>query len=452
MALPPGPPLPAAVFTAALIASPARVLGSVAARYGDIFTVRTVPFGIEVVVTLPATIKQVLTGDSDTYGAAEANQALGMVLGDRSLLLLDGPPHVRLRKLMLPPFHGDRMQPLAATMRDATLRAFAAVRAGDEIALQPVFQRITLDIILQTVLGLPAGERSAPLRQALTDLTNQAQHPLGLFWMSPRVHKLKLPFPTPWGRVHTLIEETDALLFEHVRARRALPAAERPRDLLDMLLDATDEDGAPMSDKELRDQLMTLLLAGHETTATSLSWVMEEVLHCPGEAARLAEEVRGATGGGPLEAEHVAGLSRIDSVVKEALRLYPVTGAVGRVLKRPTVIQGYEVPAGVMIGTNFSLLHRRPEIYPDPHTFKPDRFIGKKIDPYEWMPFGAGAHRCLGMHFAIYEMKIVLATLLPLLDLAAVRPRAAVGLRSFVLAPRGGTRVRVLGRASAAPS
>jgi cytochrome P450 len=450
MALPPGPPLPGVVFTAALIAAPARMMDGMVARYGDIFTIRTIPFGTEVVVTQPAAIKQVLTGDSDTYGAAEANRALGLVLGDRSLLLLDGPPHVRLRKLMLPPFHGDRMQPLAATMRDATHRAFRDAHSGDEIALQPVFQRITLEIILQAVMGLPAGESAAPLREALTELVNQFQHPLGLFLMSPSVHKIKLPFATPWDKLHALLEKTDALLFEHVRARRGLKGAERPRDLLDMLLDARDEDGAPMSDKELRDQLMTLLLAGHETTATSLSWAMEEILHCPGEAARLADEVRGVTGGAPLEAEHVGRLTRIDSVVKEVLRMYPVTGAAGRVLKRPTVIQGYELPAGIMVGTNFSLLHRRPDLYPDPHSFKPERFIGKKVDPYEWIPFGAGAHRCLGMHFALYEMKIVLATLLSRLDLAAVREKASVGLRSFMLTPRGGTRVRVLRRAAAA--
>jgi cytochrome P450 len=444
MALPPGPPLPASLLTAALLASPTRTMTALSARYGDIFTLRTLAFGTEVVVTQPATIKQVLTGDSDTYGAAEANRPLGLVLGERSLLLLDGPQHVRLRKLMLPPFHGDRMQPLTATMRDATLRAFRDLSPGDEIALQPIFQRVTLDIILRAVLGLAADERAARLRDSLTALVNQAQHPLGLLWMSPRVHQLELPFPTPWGRIRDLIEQTDALLFEHVRARRDLPDSERPRDLLDMLLDARDEDGAPMSDQELRDQLMTLLLAGHETTATSLAWAMEEILHHPGEAARLAEEARGVTGGGPLEAEHVGRLARIDSAVKETLRMYPVTGAVGRILKRPATIQGYDVPAGVMIGTSFSLLHRRPDLYSDPHSFQPERFIGKKIDPYEWMPFGAGAHRCLGMHFALYEMKVVLAVLLSLHELSATRAKAAVGLRSFMLTPRGGTRVRVL--------
>jgi cytochrome P450 len=443
MSLPPGPPLPAPVLTAAILAAPGQVVWRLAERYGDIFTIRTIPFGTEVVLTRPATIKQVLTGDSDTYGAAEANKPLGYVLGDRSLLLLDGPPHQRLRKLMLPPFHGDRMQPLTATMRDATLRAFQGARPGDELQLQPVFQRITLDIILRAVLGLAADATSASLRDALTELVNQAQSPLALLWMSPRVHHLELPFPTPWGRVRELARRADELLFEHVHARRALPEAERPRDLLDMLLDARDEDGAPMSDKELRDQLVTLLLAGHETTATSLAWAIEEVLHCPGEAGRLAAEARDVTGGAPLEAAHVAQLTRTDSVVKEALRLYPVTGAVGRVLKKPATVQGYDLPAGVMVAPQFSLLHRRPELYPDPHEFKPERFIGKKIDPYEWMPFGAGAHRCLGMHFALYEMKVVLATLLGRYQLSATRKKAGVTLRSFVISPRGGTRVRI---------
>jgi cytochrome P450 len=431
-------------MTAALIAAPSRVMHGLHARYGDIFTIHSLAFGTEVIVTQPASVRQVLTGDSETYSAAEANAPLGYILGDRSLLLLDGPPHLRIRKLLLPPFHGDRMTPLAATMRDATVRAFAGVRPGDVIDIGPVFQRITLDIILRAVLGLPPDERAAPLRDALTVLINEAQSPLALLWMSPKINRLELPFPTPWGRVSELRAKADRLLFEHVRARRALAEADRPRDLLDTLIDARDEEGAPLSDQELRDQLVTLLLAGHETTATSLAWAIEEIVHHPGEGARLGEEARSATGGAPLEAEHVAGLVRTDSVVKEALRLYPVTGAVGRRLKRPVTLEGYDLPAGVTIATSFSLLHRRADLYPDPQAFVPDRFIGKKIDPYEWVPFGAGAHRCLGMHFALYEMKIVLATLLANLEIEAVRKKSIVGLRSFVLSPRGGTKVRVV--------
>lgn len=442
MALPPGPPLPAPVFTAALIALPGHTFGKIAERYGDMFTIRSIPFGTEVIVSQPAAVRQVLTGDSETFGAAEANKLLGYVLGDRSLLLLDGPPHLRLRRLMLPPFHGDRMAPLAATMRDATVSALRGVRAGEEVSLQPVFQRITLDIILRAVLGLTAGDHVGPLRDSLAALVNEAQSPLGLLWMSPRINQIEVPFPTPWGRVRAAVERTDALLFEYVRGRRALPESERPRDLLDMLLDARDEEGSPMSEKELRDQLVTLLLAGHETTATSLAWAVEEIVHHPGEAARLADEVRSVTGGAPLSAEHVGRLTRIDSVVKETLRLYPVTGAVGRHLKRPVEIQGWELPAGIMVSPNFSLLQRRPEIYPDPHAFVPERFVGKKIDPYEWAPFGGGAHRCLGMHFALYEMKVVLATLLSRHEIRATRKKAQVGLRSFVVTPRGGTRVR----------
>lgn len=446
MALPPGPPVPAPLMTFAIMALPGHTMGLVSGRYGKIFTIRTIPFGTEVVITEPATIKQVLTGDSDTYGAAEANQLLGYVLGDRSLLLLDGPPHVRLRKLMAPPFLSDRMAPLAGIMYDATLTAFKNVRPGDKLALQPVFQAITLEVILRAVLGVSPGPATAPLRETLTRLVNQAQSPLGLLWMSPRVNQLEMPFPTPWSRVRDLVMETDALIYEYVRGRKALAESERPRDLLDMLLDARDEDGAPMSDKELRDQLVTLLVAGHETTATSLSWAMEEILAHPGEGDRLAEEALSVTGGQPLTAEHVGRLTRIDSVVKETLRLYPVTGAVGRVIKRPVTLDGYEIPPGAMAAPNFSLLHRRPDLYPDPHSFVADRFVGKKIDPYEWMPFGAGAHRCLGMHFALYEMKVVLATLLSQVKLAAVGPKGGIGLRSFVITPRGGTRVHVLER------
>lgn len=441
--MPPGPPLPAFLTTSAMIASPTSVLHGIHRRYGDTFTIKTLAFGTEVIVTQPAPIKQVLTGDSDTYGAAEANAPLGYILGDRSLLLLDGPPHLRIRKLLLPPFHGDRMAALCDTMREATARALEGVRPGDVLDMGPLFQRITLEIILRAVLGLSMDARAARLRDALTVLVNEAQSPLALLWFSPKVNRLDLPIPTPWGRVRKLCNEADALLFEHVRARREMPAADRPRDILDMLLDARDEEGAPLSDQELRDQLVTLLLAGHETTATSLCWAIEEIVHTRGEAGRLADEARGVTSGAPLRSEHVGALTRMDAAVKEALRMYPVTGAVGRRLKRPVTLAGWDLPVGITVATSFSLLHRRPEIYPDPDRFSPERFLGKKIDMWEWIPFGAGAHRCLGMHFALYEMRVVLATLLQKLAIEAVREKATVGLRSFVISPRGGTKVRV---------
>ncbi|MEZ4294433.1 MAG: cytochrome P450 [Polyangiaceae bacterium] len=443
MSLPPGPSLPPLLTTAAFVAMPAETISRLYGRYGGIFTIRTVAFGTEIVISSPDSIRQVLTGDSDIYGAAEANEALGFLLGDRSLLLLDGPPHTRLRKLMLPPFHGERLQPLTSTMRDATVAGFSHLRPGDEVSLQPLFQRVTLDIILRAVLGLSGEEeRTAALREALTAMVNYAQSPIGLFLMNPKMTRFEhLPFPTPWSRLRALMNRADALLFEHADARRA--QEDRPGDLLDMLLDARDEDGKPMSNKELRDQLVTLLLAGHETTATSLCWAMEEILHHPGEVDRLRAEVEEVTSGAPLTTEHVSRLTRLDSVVRETLRLYPVTTGVGRTLKRPVTIEGYDLPAGVMAAPYFALLHRRPEIYPDPHSFVPDRFVGKKIDPYEWMPFGAGAHRCLGMHFALLEMKVVLATLFANHRLSSVKKKGTTGLRAFVLSPRGGTWARV---------
>ncbi|MEZ4306517.1 MAG: cytochrome P450 [Polyangiaceae bacterium] len=441
MSLPPGPSLPPLLTTAAFVAMPAETISRLYGRYGGIFTIRTVAFGTEIVISSPDSIRQVLTGDSDIYGAAEANEALGFLLGDRSLLLLDGPPHTRLRKLMLPPFHGERLQPLTSTMRDATVAGFSHLRPGDEVSLQPLFQRVTLDIILRAVLGLSGEEeRTAALREALTAMVNYAQSPIGLFLMNPKMTRFEhLPFPTPWSRLRALMDRADALLFEHANARRA--QEDRPGDPRH----APRRSGRGRQADEQQGAAISLLRCSSRGTRPPLPsagrW--KQILHHPGEVDRLRAEVEEVTSGAPLTTEHVSRLTRLDSVVRETLRLYPVTTGVGRTLKRPVTIEGYDLPAGVMAAPYFALLHRRPELYPDPHSFVPDRFVGKKIDPYEWMPFGAGAHRCLGMHFALLEMKVVLATLFANHRLSSVKKKGTTGLRAFVLSPRGGTWARV---------
>lgn len=440
--LPPGSRVPSTLQTLQWILNPAGSLEKEVKRRGGIFTVRSLVFGTEVVVTRPETLKQVFTGDTDVYLAGEANSPLAAVLGDRSVLVLDGAAHLRQRRLMLPAFHGERMQQYTEDMRDVTARAVERWREGERVLLHPAAQRVALEVILRAVLGLESGHALIELASSLTRLLEVVQSPLGALWMMPALRRDLGPL-TGWARIARAIKATDALLYEHIARRRA-ERGERRGDVLAVMLEAADEEGRPMTDNELRDELMTLLVAGHETSATSLCWAFEEILRSPGEQGRLRDEVDKVVGREPLRAEHIPELKRLDAAIKEALRLHPPSGAVGRRLARPVTLEGYSIPAGVLVVPCMYLTHRRADLYPEPDRFMPERFLGKKTDPYEWLPFGGGARRCLGMAFAMHEMKVVMAEILRRARLRLAKPGPIkTVLRSFIYAPRGGTAVIV---------
>lgn len=448
--LPPASKLPGLVNTLRWMADPDGSLERDAAHFGDAYLIRNLLFGTEAVFSHPSALKEIFTGDSESFAAGEANEILGPVLGSRSVLLLDGADHLHVRKLMLPAFHGERMRNYTATMAAITRRALASFHRGARLGLQAVFQQITLDVILQTVLGLgEEGPALAKARAQIIHLLDRVQSPTGALWLLP-LFRRDLGRLTPWASMQREIVEIDRMLREHIARRRA--SEEKKDDVLDRLIHAVDEEGQGLDDLTLVSQLKTLLLAGHETSANSLSWVFEELLRVPGEQERLREEVESVTGGAQLTAEHLPKLTRLDSVLKEALRLHPVTAAIGRILKKPTTVSGYDLPVGVMVVASIHTTHRRPDLYPDPTRFVPDRFVGKKIDPYEWLPFGVGLHRCLGMAFALHEMKVIMATILG----AGVKLRLAeegplkTTLRSLFYAPKGGTKVVVEAEAEAA--
>ncbi len=411
-------------------------------RFGDTYRINLVIFGDEIVVTKPDTIRQVLTDDT-TFVGGRANAMLAPFAGSRSILLLDGREHARERKLLLPPFHGERMQTYTTLMRDAALAEMAGWRAGETVKLLPAMQRITLDIILRCVLGLRDEPEKRALARQIGRLLGAIQSPTGALWLYPPL-QLSLGGITPWARFCRERGRLDALLYEHIARHRARTEREKSGDVLGLLLEARDESGEPLSDVELRDQLVTLLFAGHETSATSACWVMEEVLRCDGEQARLRDEVLEVTGGGPIESRHVPSLARLDSVVRESLRLHPVTGVLARTATRDTTLDGYDVSAGAYIVPCIFITHRRPDLYPEPDRFRPDRFVGKKPEPYAWLPFGGGSRRCLGMAFALWEIEVVLATMLSRYQLTLARPAPlGTSLRSFLYAPKGSTAVRL---------
>lgn len=439
--LPPGPRAPAAVQTAYWIKQPLPFLERAAKRYGDVFTMRLFGLGPVVMLSAPEAIKAVFTGSSDVMLAGEGNATLAPFVGHHSLLTLDREPHLRQRRLLLPPFHGERMQSYARAMRDLTEEAIERWPVGAPFSVQPSMQSITLEVILRTVFGMEEGARKRRLGASLAALLEAIMTPgvmlLGLLG-------LDLFRRTPWLPISKMKAGVDALIFEEIaRARRAPDLAERT-DILAMMLNAKDEDGRPMSDVEVRDELVTLLVAGHETTATSLSWALERIATHPEVLSKIEDELASVVGDGPVEPEHVPKLEYLDAVVKETLRTRPILPMVVRRLDAPFQVAGWELPRGVRVAPSIWLAQRRAASYPDPERFLPERFLGKKTDPYAWLPFGGGVRRCIGMAFALLEMKVVLATVLlgARLRLARSGPLDVVR-RSLTLAPEGGTEIVV---------
>lgn len=444
MALPPGPTAPAAWQMLQFTYRPVEFLDECLAKYGDPFTVRMPGAGAFVSVTAPELIKQVFAGDPDLMHAGEANVVLEPVVGKNSLLLLDGKPHARHRNLLLPPLHGERMRQYATLMVEATRRELSGMPEGKPFSLHPHMQAVTLDVILRAVFGLETGEQMNKLRNSLMVFL---ELPPALVTFIP-VKYLDFPL-SPFRSFMARKAAVDKELMAMVAARRASADASRG-DVLSLLLAARDEQGQPLSDSELRDELVTMLLAGHETTATALSWAFANILSHPEVAQRLRLEVETARGeGGALDVGAVPKLEYLDAVIKESLRLRPIVPDVVRKLTRPTTVAGHEIPAGAALMPTISLAHRRAESWPEPLRFNPDRFVGAKVDPNAWLPFGGGVRRCIGFAFALYEMKIVLAQLLlgARLELASkTLPR--VVRRSITLAPEGGTRVVLTRRAA----
>jgi cytochrome P450 len=434
--LPPGPTLPPLVQALQFAFRALPFFETCRRRYGDCFTIR-MPFGPPYVLfTTPATVREIFTGDDDELRAGEANVVLRPLLGVNSLLFLDGDRHARERRLMLPPFHGERMLAYADTMRAITDDALDGWPVGRPFPVHPEMQAITLEIILQTVFGLEA-DTLAILRDLLRRWIASALNP-ALLW--PRL-QVDFGRVSPWGRLVRLKREIDALLLAEIARRRETGAAERG-DVLSLLLAARDEDGRPMRDEELLDEMITLLVAGHETTATALAWTVHHLLANPDVLAACRAEARAFSGG-------FAQLPLLDAVVKETLRLNPVITEVGRRLTRPMRIGGRDIPAGVAVGPCIYLVHRRPDVWSDPERFDPARFVGTRPSPYEFLPFGGGSRRCLGMAFALYEMKVVLATVLARAELAPTRGyRMKVVRRSITMAPSRGMPVVVTARAA----
>jgi cytochrome P450 len=392
-------------------------------RYGDAFTVRLAQVGTFVFTTDPDTLKAVFTARPDRLRAGEANVALEPVLGGRSVLLLDGAEHIRQRRLMLPPFHGERLrgyEQLIAEIAEEEIRGWPI---GETLALQPRMQAVTLEVILRVVFGLDRGPGLAELRELIKKLLDVTTRPWALI---PHLRRDLGPL-SPWARFLAVREAVDQALYAEIARRRDDPGLAERTDIFSLLMQARDEDGKPLSDRELRDELITLLVAGHETTATGLAWAFERIVRVPGGLERLADDEDG-----PAYA---------DAVVHETLRLRPPIPIVARrVVGEPFMLGDREIPPGVMIAPCIYLVHRRPDLYEDPYAFRPERFLDRAPETYSWLPFGGGMRRCIGASFAVLEMSTILRTVARRLRLEPTGAKhELIARRAIFFAPsRGG--------------
>ena len=423
-ALPPGPRQPRAVQAMQRIWRYAEFSDRGHERYGDTFTVRVGNSPTAVQTRDRDVIRRLYTGDP--LGKRHGNDLLRLFLGGQSVLMLEPPEHLTRRKMLLPPFHGERVQSYARLMERLTAAELERLRPGTVVKMKPIAQALTLDVILQAVLGVEDLAVRGRLRR-IFDALNTPLNSFALF--VPRLAR-RARWNLLSSRAWRLKDELDAVLFGHIAATRADPLLSEREDILAMLVSARDEHGAGLSDEQLRDELITLIAAGHETTATATAWGIELLVHNPAVMARAREEDD----------------FYMEALVKEILRIrspIPITSA--RHMLDPFAIGPWTIPSEVAVLVDAYGVHHDPRTYPEPHAFRPERFLEDPPDGYSFLAFGGGAHRCLGASLALLEMKIVLREILARVELAPASSKLARPVPGGpTLAPRGGARVRVL--------
>jgi cytochrome P450 len=438
MSLPPGLEGLQALNALRWLNNPFRVLDECHRRFGDAFTMKLLGYEL-VIVSDPEVVKEVFALGPDEGHAGKANFILKPFLGEGSLLLLDGAEHLRHRKMILPAFHGERMHAYGRTMIELANDSIDRWPVGTAFPVHGPMQTITLQVIIRTVFGVEEGPRFAALAELLTRGLNAGASPWLLF---PFMQRDLGPY-SPWGRATRLRAGASAILRSEIRRGREQGTAGRS-DVLAMMLDARDEAGEPLTEDEIHDELLTLLIAGHETTATSLAWTLRWVLPDRALVSRLREEIATAN----RDPMRIARLELLDATVKEGLRLQPITPLVARMTQVPVQIGPLRLPAGVAVAPSVYLVHRRPSIYPEPERFRPERFLSFKPAPWEWLPFGGGLRRCVGAAFATYEMKMVLASMLPRIDARLATDRVRLARRGVTIAPSQGLPIVVTARRS----
>lgn len=422
---------------------PLETLEARTQAYGDDYRV-TPPDSKPALVyfSSPEALEAIFTAKPEQLSAGRSNQILSVLLGERGIVLLEGEAHQRQRQLLMPPFHGDRMRTYAQVIQEITEQVMSQWRSGATFAVRPAMQSISLQVILQAVFGLDRGQRYEQLRQALSQMLDGFGSPVSAMFLFYRFLQKDWGAWSPWGRFLRLQQQVDALLYAEIAERRGQLAANRI-DILALLMAARDPEGQPLSDVELRDELITLLFAGHETTASAMTWALYWTTYLPEVRTKLLAEMDAlSTNPDPLT---IARLPYLSAVCQETLRLYPIAiSAFPRVVKQPMEVAGYLLEPGTVIIPSIYLAHHRSAVYPEPKQFRPERFLERQFSPYEYLPFGGGDRRCIGSAFALFEMKLVLFQLLSTLEMTIVNRKPIQPIRrGLTVAPSDQFQMRV---------
>ncbi|ACY17971.1 cytochrome P450 [Haliangium ochraceum] len=419
-----------------LLTKPRTAIPAWSARYGDPFTLKSLT-GHVVVTGNPEGNRAIFSADPDTFDTFAAN-ALEPFVGQYSMLLLSGEVHRRHRKLLMPPFHGERMRAYAAVMAEVARRKLREAGAGPVRAIE-VAQEISIDVIVRAIFGIHDDDRAAELCDAVRRAMG-ALHPALAFM--PFLQR-RFGGIGPYARMRRYLDYSDSLVAEQMKRARTQPGD----DILSLMLAARDDEGQPMSEVEILDELRTLVFAGHETTALLLAWGIDFIHRHPAVLKRLLAEIDQVDDSADDAAERYAQLPYLDAVCKETLRLQPPVLEVLRTLRVPFELCGYTVPPGMGVAASVQLTHSRPDLYPEPEAFRPERFLERKFSPFEYFPFGGGNRRCIGAAFSSFEAKVVLATLLANWQVRLLDPEPPVPVRaSVVITPKGGVPIELTSR------
>jgi cytochrome P450 len=405
-------------------------------EHGEVWRMRAIIPGCPAVTSHPDHVRSLFTARPDQAPSLTAESPLRPIVGSASVLTAQGARHLRQRKLLLPPFHGEAIERYAGTIADATDRELSRWPVGEPIALAPRMQAITLDVIMSAVFGIegvPAkGTPERRLRRATRAVLGASTKPLAQIGELSNIGRTE-----PVGLTKVALGFLDRPAYEVIAERRRAADLDARRDILSMLLLARTEEGEALSDREVRDELLTLVLAGHETTANQLAWTWERLVRAPEAHERLRAAVR----------EESSAAEEVEAVITESMRSRPVIPIVGRRVQLPWRLGAYGVPAGTPVSMSILLVHHREDLYPDPYVFRPERWHGHRPGTYSWLPFGGGTRRCLGAALAMAEMRVVLESMARRLDLEAAEPEAEKPLhRNVTMIPARGGRVVVRGR------
>jgi cytochrome P450 family 110 len=437
MKIPDGPKTPVWLQKIQWMLDPLQFMDLTQKQYGDIFNAPVIGNSPTLLlVSNPQALQQIFSSDTKQF-ITPSNQLLQPLVGDYSLFVLEGERHRRERKLLMPPFHGDRMRAYGQTIINLTQKVFAQLTPNQPFIARTITQEISMAVILQVVFGLTEGERFRQLQQRITDLMDIFQKPLVTGTLFFPMLRKDWGVRSPWGYVRHLQRRVDELLYAEIRDRR-LQADDSRTDILSLLLATRDESGKAMTDIELHDELMTLLLAGHETTASAVAWALYWVHQYPQVREKLLQEL--AATAEPPDPMTLARLPYLTAVCNEALRIYPVAIlTVPRAVQEPVELMGYTLQPGARLYGCIYLTHHREDLYPNSRQFQPERFLQRQFSPYEFLPFGGGIRRCVGEALALFEMKLILATLLQQYDLAlANQTPERAKRRGVTLAPERG--------------